>query len=56
MKSFEGVAVCNREGVYHARLRRLGTEGRREILSRSFESAENFPPESTKLILDITPC
>lgn len=21
-----GVAVCNREGVYHARLRRLGTK------------------------------
>jgi hypothetical protein len=26
VKSVLGVAVCNREGVYHARLRRLGTK------------------------------
>ncbi len=49
VKSTEGVAVLYREGVHHARLRRLGTEGRQKILSRSFESAENFLPESTKL-------
>lgn len=30
VKLHTGVAVCNREGVYHTRMRRLGTEGRRE--------------------------
>lgn len=56
VKSWQGVAVCNREGVYHTRLRRLGTEGRRRILGRSFEPTENSPAELKKLVLDSVPC
>jgi hypothetical protein len=43
-----GVAVNTREGVYHARLRRLGTEGRWGNPDRSFESIWVTPSESTK--------
>lgn len=43
-----GAAVYNREGVYHARLRRLGTEGRWNSIQRSFESLDAIPTESEK--------
>ena len=56
VKLQRGVGVCNREGVYHARLRRLGTEGRRSILGRSFGPTENTSAESKKLVLDLVPC
>ena len=43
VKLTRGVVIFNREGVYHARLRRLGTEDGRIIICRSFESTDNYP-------------
>ena len=42
VKLTRGVVIFNREGVYHARLRRLGTEGGRIIICRSFESTDDY--------------
>ncbi len=55
MKSWSGAAVPTREGVYHARLRRLGIEGRWNKVHRSFESMDFVPPRLKKLI-EILPC
>jgi len=49
LKSSMGAAALNREGVYHARLRRLGTEGRWNKSHRSFESMGFIPPRLKKL-------
>jgi len=48
VKLFLGAAAPTREGVYHARLRRLGTEGRWNNIQRSFESLDVIPTESKK--------
>lgn len=48
VKFISGVAVSNREGVHHARLRRLGTEGRWNKVHRSFESMDFVPPSLEK--------
>jgi hypothetical protein len=45
-----GAAVSNCEGVYHARLQRLGTEGQRRIPLRSFGSARNSSLGIKKLV------
>ena len=52
----QGVAVSNREGVYHARLRRLGTEGRRRILGRSFVRPRILRRNQKKLVLNSVLC
>ena len=55
VKLNRGVVIFNREGVHHARLRRLGIEGGRIIIRRSFESTDNYPSASKKLEPDIVP-
>lgn len=58
VKSLSGVAVSSREGVYHARLRRLGIEGRWNKVHRSFESMDFVPPglEKQAILLEVVPC
>ena len=48
MKLSVGAADLTREGVYHARLRRLGTEGRWNKPHRSFEPMVFIPSGSKK--------
>ena len=55
MKSFLGAAALSREGVHHARLRRLGTEGRWNNIQRYFESSDVIPTESKKHVVNL-PC
>lgn len=50
MKYLWGAAAPTREGVYHARLRRLGTEGRWNKAHRSFGSMGFVPPILKKRI------
>lgn len=52
MKFSPGAAVLKREGVHHARLRRLGTEVRWRKTHRSFESLV-FTPSRLKKLLEI---
>jgi len=56
VRYISGAASFTREGVYHARLRRLGIEGRWSNLHRSFESMEVTPPGSKKRIDENLPC
>jgi len=55
VKFIEGAAAPAREGVYHARLRRLGTEGRWIKVHRSFEPMDFVPPRLKKRF-EIVPC
>ena len=55
VKSSLGAVAQSRESVNHARLRRLGTEGRWNSFQRYFESSEAIPTESKKHA-DILPC
>lgn len=55
VKLGKGAADVTREGVYHARLRRLGTEGRWTNLQRAFVPLEISPTESAKHFLEV-PC
>lgn len=55
MKLQIGAAALTRESVYHARLRRLGTEDRWKIIQRSFESLDDFPAGLKKHV-EILPC
>lgn len=50
VKYLWGAAAPTREGVYHARLRRLGTEGRWNKAHRSFGSMGFVPPILKKRI------
>lgn len=48
VKLCQGAAASSREGVYHARLRRLGTEVRWKKIQRSFEPLDFLPAGSKK--------
>ena len=48
MKLISGAAVYAREGVYHTRLRRLGTEDRWNTIQRPFESLDGIPARFKK--------
>jgi hypothetical protein len=55
VKLQSGAATLCREGVHHARLRRLGTEDRWNNSQRSFESLEVIPTGSKKHEMSL-PC
>ncbi|MDO9317560.1 MAG: hypothetical protein Q7V56_05100 [Gammaproteobacteria bacterium] len=48
VKFIAGVADIGREGVHHARLRRLGTEVRWTTVHRDFVPLDSSPTESEK--------
>lgn len=50
VKYLLGAAALYREGVYHARLRRLGIEVRWSKINRFFESLDFTPPRLKKHI------